>query len=196
MISAPVMADLLKPESWKMTDRLPYPTELSEGQTWLEGNAVLAPDGFVLDILRVHNLEKAATLRVLNDERLHFEGLTNFPGGAKKFTIRFDPQTKLYWTLANPASSDNPLSATDPAAVRNVLSLLSSPDLINWHTEHIVLTHPDHIHNAFQYVDWQFAGRDIVFVSRTAFEAERAHDANYLTFHKLEDFRMHKREDQ
>lgn len=195
MLSAPALSDLMNAGSWKLTDRLPFPPELSEGQTWLEGNAVIAPDGSVADILRVHNLEKAATVRVLNDERLHFEGLTNFPGGAKKFTIRFDPQTHRYWTLSNPAPTDNPLSATDPAAVRNVLALLSSPDLVNWQTEHIVLTHFDHLHNAFQYVDWQFAGRDIIFVSRTAFDAVRAHDANYLTFHRIEDFRVHKTED-
>jgi hypothetical protein len=196
MLSAPIMSDLLDPKSWKLTERLPFPPELSQGQTWLEGNAVVAPDGFVYDILRVHNLEQSATIRVLNDERLHFEGLTNLPGGAKKFTIRFDPQTRLYWTLANAAPGDNPVSVTDPASVRNVLTLLSSPDLINWRTEHIVLSHPDHLHYAFQYVDWQFAGRDIIFVSRTAWDAARAHDANYLTFHRIEDFRMHKSEDQ
>lgn len=150
MISAPEASDLLNPKSWSMTERVPYPRELSEGDTFLEGNAVIAPDGFVYDILRVNNLEKAATFRVLNDERLHFEGLNPFPGGAKKFTIRFDPQTKLYWTLANPAPADNPLSATDPAAVRNVLVLPSSPDLTTWRTEHIVLTYPDHVHYAFQ----------------------------------------------
>jgi len=196
MLSAPTTADLLNPKSWSMTERVPYPPTLSEGDTFLEGNAVIAPDGFVYDILRVHNLEKSATFRVLNDERMHFEGLSTFPGGAKKFTIRFDPQTKLYWTLANPAPTDNPLSATNPAAVRNVLNLLSSPDLITWRTEHLVLTYPDHLHYAFQYVDWQFAGPDIIFVSRTAWDAARAHDANYLTFHRLEDFRIHKTEDQ
>jgi hypothetical protein len=144
--SASATSDLLNPKSWTLTERVPYPASLSEGQTWLEGNAVIAPDGFVYDILRVQNLEKSATLRVLNEDRLHFEGSNSFPGGAKKFTIRFDPQTHLYWTLANPAATDNPLSATDPAALRNVLTLLSSPDLITWRTEHIVLTHPDYLH--------------------------------------------------
>ena len=196
VLSAPIAADLLDPKSWSFTERVPYPHELSEGQTFLEGNAVIAPDGFVYDVLRVHNLEKSAIFRVLNQDRLHFEGLNSFPGGAKKFTIRFDPQTKLYWTLANPAPADDSLSATDPAAVRNVLALLSSPDLVTWRTEHIVLTYPDHIHYAFQYVDWQFAGADIVFVSRTAWNAARAHDANYLTFHRLEDFRIHKTEER
>jgi hypothetical protein len=195
MLSAPAMSDLLNPKSWSMTERLPFPPGLSEGQTWLEGNAVIAPDGFVHDILRVHDLEEAANIRVLNDERMVFEGVHSFLGGAKKFTIRFDPQTKLYWSLADAAPTDNPVSATDPASVRNFLVLQSSPDLLSWRTEHIVLTHPDFVHYGFQYVDWQFAGRDIIFVSRTAWDAARAHDANYLTFHRIEDFRVHKSED-
>jgi hypothetical protein len=196
MLSAPILSDLLKPESWTLTERVPFPPSLSEGQTWLEGNAVIAPDGAIFDILRVHNVERAATLRIVDNDRLHFEGLTNFSGGAKKFTIRFDPQTHRYWTLANAAPADNSASAADPASVRNVLVLLSSPDLLTWQTQHMVLTHPDHLHYAFQYVDWQFAGRDIIFVSRTAWGAERAHDANYLTFHRIEDFRIHKTDEQ
>jgi hypothetical protein len=78
MLSAPVTSDLLDPKSWSPTERVPYPPSVSEGQTWLEGNAVIAPDGFVYDILRVHNLEKAATLRVLNQDRLHFEASPRF----------------------------------------------------------------------------------------------------------------------
>jgi hypothetical protein len=43
-------------------------------------------------------------------------------------------------------------------------------------------------------VDWQFDGADILAVSRTAFEdesggAHRAHDANFMTFHRIRDFR-------
>jgi len=43
-------------------------------------------------------------------------------------------------------------------------------------------------------VDWVFEGDDIIFVSRTAFDddltgAHNAHDANYLTFHRIQDFR-------
>ena len=48
--------------------------------------------------------------------------------------------------------------------------------------------------HAWQYVDWQFEGDDVIFVSRTAFDdslggAHGAHDANYLTFHRIIDFR-------
>jgi hypothetical protein len=39
------------------------------------------------------------------------------------------------------------------------------------------------------------ARRKLRIVSRTAWDASRAHDANYLTFHRLPDFRIHKTED-
>ncbi|MGH9344627.1 MAG: sialidase family protein, partial [Terriglobia bacterium] len=57
VISAPVDADLLDGKSWRMASRLPYPPSETEGNTWLEGNAVIGPHGSVLDILRVNNIE-------------------------------------------------------------------------------------------------------------------------------------------
>jgi hypothetical protein len=47
-------------------------------------------------------------------------------------------------------------------------------------------------------VDWQFDGRHIIFLSRTAFDddfggAHNYHDANYLTFHRIRNFRKHRR---
>ena len=48
--------------------------------------------------------------------------------------------------------------------------------------------------HGFQYVDWQFNNTDLIAVCRTAFDddsggAHSAHDANYLTFHRIKDFR-------
>lgn len=47
----------------------------------------------------------------------------------------------------------------------------------------------------FQYVDWQFDGKDIILASRTAFDdvsggAHSFHDANFLTFHRIAGFRQ------
>jgi len=194
IMSAPVAADLMDPKSWTMTERLPYPTDAAgAGEHWLEGNAVVDRDGTVLDILRVHNVEKAAITRVRGN-RLEFERLIDFPGGAKKFTIRYDRKSRKYWTLSNPALPEYPLTAKDPASVRNTLVLMSSKDLRKWKVERTVLSHPDPLKHAFQYVDWQFEGNDLVVASRTAFDddeggAPRGHDANYLTFHRVEGFR-------
>ena len=60
-----------------------------------------------------------------------------------------------------------------------------------------MLYHPDTKHHGFQYADWLFDGDDIVFVSRTAFDdseggAADYHNANYLTFHRIENFRQYK----
>jgi hypothetical protein len=193
LASAPEHADLLDPRNWTFSNRLPFPADASAGKTWLEGNAVLGPGHHILDILRVDNVEKAA-IAELHDGTLKFSALVDFPGGAKKFTIRYDKRSRRYWALSNPALASEPLSATNPAMVRNTLALLSSADLHHWRVERIILSHPDPAHFAFQYVDWQFDGADIVAVSRTAFTddtggAHRAHDANFFTFHRIRDFR-------
>lgn len=189
VLSAPVKANLLDPKSWRFSARLRYPAQQApEGKHWLEGNAIVGPDGTLFDILRVDNIEKAALVHVAG-ERLEFDRLVDFPGGAKKFTIRYDKKTHRYWALANPAPR-----SPKPASVRNTLALISSADLVNWRTERVVLTHPDPLKHAFQYVDWQFDGNDIVAAVRTAFDddtggADNYHNANYLTFVRVPAFR-------
>ena len=44
------------------------------------------------------------------------------------------------------------------------------------------------------HIDWRIDGNDMVFVSRTAYDdryggADSYHNANYITFHRLVDFR-------
>lgn len=55
IISAPDSADLLQAASWSVTDSLPYDSTYLDGKfgAWLEGNAVVTPDGNVADLLRV-----------------------------------------------------------------------------------------------------------------------------------------------
>jgi hypothetical protein len=58
----------------------------------------------------------------------------------------------------------------------------------------VLLHHPDWEHHAFQYPDWTIEGEDLLVASRTAYDdglggAVRAHDANYLTFHRFSKFR-------
>ena len=94
--------------------------------------------------------------------------------------------TRRYWSLVN--------KQKDPDAYRNILTLVSSSDLRDWRVESVILQHPDSEKHAFQYVDWLFEGDDIIAVSRTAYNdglggAHRAHDANYMTFHRIANFR-------
>jgi mannose-6-phosphate isomerase-like protein (cupin superfamily) len=192
MMWAEIGSDLTNPSSWSFSNRLSFPVG-DEGDTWLEGNAVLAPDGSILDVLRVNNQQHVAILK-LSGSTLKLERFVDFPGGATKFSIRYDPVSKLYWALTNPALPGETLSVSSPGSVRNTLALMSSPDLMHWTPRVIVFHHPDRALHGFQYVDWQIDGQDIILASRTAFDddaggAHTFHDANYLTFYRIRDFR-------
>jgi hypothetical protein len=192
MMWASVGSDLTKASSWSFSNRLSFPVS-DLGNTWLEGNAVVAPDGSIVDVLRVNNSQHAAILK-LTGTSLKFDRFVDFPGGATKFTIRFDPVSKLYWTLVNPALPGEALSVSLPGSVRNTLAVMSSPDLMHWTPRAIVLHHRDAAFHAFQYVDWQFDGKDIILASRTAFDdaeggANSFHNSNFLTFYRIPAFR-------
>ena len=79
---------------------------------------------------------------------------------------------------------------------RNLLSLIASPDLIHWTLRRDILNYNDNgwwedeHFVGFQYPDWIFQGEDILFLSRTAVNrAVRYHDSNYITFHRIRNFR-------
>jgi len=201
VMSASEDADLLLASSWTSSTRVvSKDTWLDhEFDGWLEGNAVPTPDGGLVNILRAHTWlgDLAAIIPVSADGKTSaFDpktGFIKFPGGAKKFTIRYDPVSKLYWSLTNSVDEDT-RHGRSAASVRNTLSLASSSDLAQWEVRRRVLFHPDPVNHGFQYVDWQFDGDDIIAVSRTAYDdglggAHNYHDANYLTFHRVEGFR-------
>lgn len=202
MISADAGSDLLKASNWKMSDCLAADGTWMKGEFrgWYEGNALATRDGRLVDVARVHiwpgTEETAAIIKVSADgERLIFQPSTGFvrmPGGSKKFTIRFDPRTGRYWSLVNNIPPG--YESAYPATVRNYLAVITSEDLLTWKMHRIVLEHPDRLLHGFQYVDWQFDGDDLIFLSRTAFDDEeggaaRYHDANFLTFHRIENYR-------
>lgn len=202
VMSAQEKANLLDAKSWTRTPRLRFPEGLptEQGMHWLETNLVERPDGKLGALLRVANVERAAVLdvdevaAVRGQAALRFTKTIPWPGGAKKFLIRYDKKTQRYWMLANPARAQFEKTAKDPASVRNTLALYSSADLETWKEERVVVEHGDPEKHGFQYPDWQFDGKDIVAAVRTAWVAEgsvppRAHDANFLTFHRIENFR-------
>src|SRR5262249_55613216 len=99
MMSAPEDSDLLVAANWTSSNRLGRDPSWLDGRFggWLEGNAVLTPDGKIVDILRADTKtqpEKAAVIQISADGRTAtFDpatGFVDFPGGAKKFNIRFD----------------------------------------------------------------------------------------------------------
>ncbi len=206
MLSAPEGADLLKASSWTFSNFLPRNADWLEGRFrgWLEGNAVLTPEGQIVDILRVDTVglpEKAAMVQISPDGRTasfsEKEGFFDLPGGAKKFSIRRDPLDGAYWTLASIVTNRDDLTnspALRPADVRNTLALLRSKDLKHWEIRAVILHHPEVRFHGFQYADWQFDGPDIAAVVRTAYDdaqtgAHNKHDANFLTFNRISAFR-------
>lgn len=200
MMSAADNADLLQATSWTTSNYLSPSGKWLDGnfKGWLEGNAVASPNGELLDILRVNGPlgRIASAVRVSSDgRRATFDpksDFIDFPGGAKKFTIRYDGKSKKYWSLTNyvlPADRD-----LSPGSTRNTLALIDSPNLKDWHVRCVLLHHPDTQRHAFQYVDWEFDGDDLIVASRTAYDdalggAHNAHDANFLTFHRFKGFR-------
>ena len=222
MLSAPVGADLLKASSWTRSNGLVFDGSWLPGRRpgWLEGNAVVTPEGGISNLLRVNTelgldaayelsgpaagiprFEVAACADVSVDGRsLVFDpakGFIHFPGGLSKFTVRYDPVSKRYWALVNKVThphADRPVE-TEPVAQRNVVILTSSADLRYWQ-EHARLLEwrPGEKlirkeRYGFQYLDWQFDGDDLIAVARTAWGADNFHNANYLTFHRVRNFR-------
>ncbi len=217
VISAPVDADLLDPASWTRSN-LVYFTEASRytygGHTILrliEGNVVVGPDGKLYNLLRAscRTASKYACLarveKVSGDYQLQVaqSDFIELPGGDKKFTIIYDEESGRYWTLTNPADE----AGFDHAGkfytsdgitfdmMRNRVALYSSADLRNWTLERDkIIYNADPFFHGYQYIDWKIDGDDIVLVSRTASPEERGlpirqHDANMMTFHRIENFR-------
>lgn len=204
LISAPADADLLDPASWTTMPFLKYdvnwPGSVGGGNLagLLEGNAVVKPDGTLVNLLRYQtnggtpNYGRAIMLYADTDhpERsLTFGKVIDFHGNLSKFTVYWDAQSSKYWSLVN--------RVTNPSiSQRNILTLVHSEDLEHWHITADIL---DYEHNGwpedckkvgFQYVDWLFNGDDILVASRTAINgAHNFHNANYITFHRIENFR-------
>lgn len=202
LVSAPLGADLLRRDSWIFSSMPRQAREWLGGRFggWLEGNAVALPDGRVADILRIdYPPGGKAAMVVLGDDghTLEFcpeKDIIDLPGGATKFAIRQDPLDGKYWTLGNAVPPRHATDRPSQASIRNSLVLMSSGDLLCWEMHCVALYHPDSKRHGFQYVDWLFDNRDLVAVSRTAWEDEfggapNEHDANYLTFHRIRNFR-------
>lgn len=202
MVSAPEGSDILNADNWTRSNHLYYDSTYLDGKfnAWLEGNAVVDPKGNIIDVLRVAvptgSEEYAAFVNISEDGKTAtFDpdtGFAKFPGGSKKFSIRYDDKSGKYWMLTNLVKDE--YKDLNPAGVRNTQALCSSLDLLNWTVNRIVLSHDDVKNHGFQYVEWLFDGDDIIFLSRTAYEdefggANNNHDANFLTFHRIENFR-------
>lgn len=211
VISAPEGADLMRASSWTRSEALASDPEwLGDSlrfKQWIEGNVVVAPDGEVVNLLRVDEERygtTAAMIHMKSPKKASFDperDIVTLPGGGKKFTVRYDSVSRRYWTLTNPLAPGDRQATTErypeglPAGlIRNHLVLFSSPDLREWTPRDTVITSDNPFFDGFQYVDWQFEGSDIVAVIRLAMGEERGlparqHDANYFVFRRIPHFR-------
>lgn len=200
VFSAPAGSDLLNATNWMFSEFLSRDSVWLDGHFngWLEGNVVVAPSAQVVDVLRVDTPdfpERAAIVQVTEDGRgMRFSptnGIIEFPGGAKKFTIRFDAKSQYYWSLASVASPDG---GEVPGGIRNLLALIRSCDLRHWEIRATLLQNGDIYRHGFQYADWQVEGNDLIAVVRTAFDDEHGgahnyHDSNFMIFCRWSHFR-------
>ncbi len=198
VMSISVDGNLLDANQWTITNPIKRDGGWLGGTFWcvLEGNIVVDRNGVVRNILRSNHDDTAAVATVSADGKTEMIDpafdRTSLSGSSKKFVIRWDKASQLYWALSNPPP---PNHATEAATeMRNTLAMFSSPDLRHWTMKCILLYHPDAKFHAFQYPDWLVEGDELLVVSRTAYDdgqggAHSSHDANFLTFHRFPNFR-------
>lgn len=168
VISAPVGADLLKATSWTRSNSIRFDENWINAKraNWLEGNLVVAPNGKLVDFMRLETWlgkgqkyelegsaagkprhEVAAVISVSDDgKKVSFENKPSeyvlFPGAETKFTIRYDSLSKSYWTAVNKITNFDKTSTESFNGnwhQRNLLALYSSKDLKKWEEKyHIV----------------------------------------------------------
>ena len=213
----------MSPTNWTRSDQIAVRREWlnTRNEEWLEGNVVVTPTGGLVDILRVEShpaagvamalpgpvaaiprFEVAAMLNISPDGRhVSFDpakDFIHFIGSESKFTIRYDPVSRRYWTLGNKIT--NPTSGDDwthsPHHQRNVTALASSTDLRDWKENYRLLSYDAGSvvvkagsRVGFQYLDWQFDGDDIIAVCRMSWDGADYHDSNFITFHRIKNFR-------
>lgn len=205
LLSIDADADPMKAENWACSKFLPYDPRwpgAAKGQCLggLEGNAVVGPDGEIYNVLRYQmagcrpSYGKAMVLRgnrMDPEAPLSFAWFADFNGGSNsKFDLLYDKTSNAYWAIVNEIVQE------EYPGQRNVLSLAVSRDLKTFSIAKRLLDYrrEDPACVGFQYVSFLIDGDDILYLCRTSVNHGRnMHDANYSTFHKIEDFRKYLR---
>lgn len=201
VMSAPVDAQLLRADSWILSERAdtghgPF----GKKAVITEGQVVAAPETGVVVMPKIQGEPWTALLRVGKEPRKlrdpRSDDWVAFPGGEKKFAVGYDSVTGSFFALSNPVLPAYADSGWPPEMIRNAAALLVSPDLRDWRVATVFLESPNVDYEAFQYLAYDIDGEDLVIAARTAFEIgdgkpPRGHDSNLTTFHRIEDFRRY-----
>src|SRR5690606_18855721 len=156
IIHADLHSDLLNADSWTQSNVLFRDSVIfnEKIQGWLEGNVIVDKKDSLHILLRTHTLRKdkefVANISIGNGllDGKNAE-LYEFPGGSKKFDMKYDPVSQRYWSLVNyvPEEYRN-IKQLD--RIRNMVYLISSEDLVRWKLEQRVLFHEDIEKHGFQ----------------------------------------------
>jgi hypothetical protein len=118
------------------------------------------------------------------------------PGGQMKFHIVYDEQTKLYWLLSSQATDSMTRAellpderCSLPNNERHRLQLHFSKNCIDWCFAGMVSAGASP-RQSRHYASLQIDGDDLYVLSRSGDEkAHNPHDVNFISFHKIRDFR-------
>lgn len=199
MLSIHADDDFMVASNWKLSE-LCDPCAALRADTGiigrgLEGNTLVGPDGAWYNMLRLQleldkeNPAKALLLRANAElQELQYSGVVNFNGGNNtKFYVVFDRVSQRYWAVGNEII-DGDVNA------RTVLSLSVSQDLQQFRSVHKIVdvSEGDAAFVAAQYPSFVIDNDDLLIVSRTAINgADSFHNSNYITFHRVENFRSY-----
>lgn len=204
MASVGVNDDLLDVNKWLFTEPVPYNPNwpgVAKGKAagCIEGNTIPSPDGSKLYNILRYNLNGSCTpkhslamvMRVNPDDPeapLEYDRVIHFPGNHSKFEITPDPVSGKYISIISRILGDS------SSHNRNLLSLAVSDNLFDWHVcldlHDYTDCNPSDV--GMQYISYIIEGDDLLYLSRTAISGARNfHDANYSTFHRLENFRQY-----
>ncbi len=193
--SCPEDADLLDPESWSFTEPVPFPYEhpdfvgMPTDTMTIEGTLVIDPEGKLLNIMRFGKYHKTIVYEVNTEDPeapLKYVRQMDFPANYSKFTIKYDSVSDYYYTICTRVCSEEKRNA------RNLLSFMRSRDLVSWELVCDIFDRRDADEKlvGFQYVMFEMEGDDMIFLCRTAINgANSFHDSNYMTFHRIKNFR-------
>lgn len=192
VMSAPVGCDLLDPDNWLYSEPVKYdPTWPGVAHGPSSGNiegTLVVKDGVLYNIMRYDMTKteekygRVIRYRVNTEDPeapLTYDACTPFPGNHSKFMIKYHEGMKRYYSICS-WIYDGKLSGA-----RNLLSLVSSEDLVHWEKVCDLLDyrHEDLKMVGFQYVDFEIEGDEILYMIRVSMNGARNfHDANYSIF--------------
>ena len=196
VIAGDLTGNPLDPKAWRISNRPEYPGMPGSfyarqggndfAEPWLE-HSVIEVQSRLRVICRVKNgtalMNMCAVLDLQDDGTsldLSFTQFHSMPGGHLKFSIIYDEVSQLFWTPANPGTQYGD---------RRYLMLLHSLDGLNWlHAGCIAAART--LRQSFMYGYCMVDGDDMLVCSRTSSGADGMHNADYATFHRIENFRQ------